>query len=431
MADETTDRRVGQYLETASGIFWIKKGPDDTETPCLLCSFACRIVADICLDDGAEQYREYELAIVLKGQVSRIRIPAAKFANFGWVPEKLGAQAYLTAFQLVEKRLREAVPCISGEIPRRTIYRHTGWIRRGDRYVYLHAGGAIGADGLVMDVEVELGKDLQLFNLPAPPSGEDLKVAVTAAVNLFYVAPPRIAAPCWCAIWRAVLDRVDFSLAIVGKTGTFKTELLALMQSFFGAGFTNRTIPGSWSSTVNFLRSQAFMLKDAIFSIDDFVPSASRFDQVKQHREAQAFLRDVGNAAGRGRLNSDAAQRPVQVPRDVFLDLLHVDAAQAALEVAQQVLEAPGEGFLRSRLHVDAQPGVPILGKVREADGRGLDVAQKLLAINFVQDVGQHLAGDALAAADLFTMADPFGVGEVDPVLASLLKYPGHPLFLL
>jgi len=169
---------------------------------------------------------------------------------------------------------------------------------------------------LVNDVEVELVSELRHFALPAPPSGNELHVAVAATIDLIDIAPPRITAPSWCSIWRAVLGAVDFSL---GPTGVFKTELLALLQAHYGAGFNSRNLPGSWSSTANFLRLQAFTVKDGVFSIDDFVPTGTRIDTAKIHREASALLRDVGNAAGRGRLTSEAAARPIKMPRGLLV----------------------------------------------------------------------------------------------------------------
>src|SRR5438874_785271 len=40
-----------------------------------------------------------------------------------------------------------ALQMLSSDVRRETVYAHTGWRDVGGRWVYLHAGGAIGADG--------------------------------------------------------------------------------------------------------------------------------------------------------------------------------------------------------------------------------------------------------------------------------------------
>ncbi len=316
---DSLSRRDGMYTSIDGRIFSIKRTDAGEEQLIPLCNFDAQIIGDVSCDDGAEKSRAYEIEANLNGRTARFRVPASKFGSLAWIAEHVGAQAYLTASQGSERKLREAITRLSGTIAGRTVYAHTGWTRRGDDWLFLHADGAVGADGVVPQIEVELPSALANFKLPAPADGEALHEAIAAAIGLLELAPDRITVPLFCAAWRASLGPVDFALALTGRTGNFKTELAALTMQHYGAGFDARHLPGSWSSTANFLRSLAFIAKDAPIVVDDFVPTGTRVDIARQHKDAAALLRDCGNAAGRGRLASDASMRPIKMPRGLVI----------------------------------------------------------------------------------------------------------------
>jgi hypothetical protein len=86
-----------------------------------------------------------------------------------------------------------------------------------------------------------------------------------------------------------------------------KSTLAALFQSHFG-DFDRIYLPGAWSSTANQLERRAFLLKDSLFVIDDYAPSA--LDHRELETKASRLLRSQGNISGRGRLRSDLTERP-------------------------------------------------------------------------------------------------------------------------
>jgi hypothetical protein len=47
---------------------------------------------------------------------------------------------------------------LSGDVPTRHVFAHTGWRRIGGEWVYLHAGGPIGSLGPIPEIEVSLGE---------------------------------------------------------------------------------------------------------------------------------------------------------------------------------------------------------------------------------------------------------------------------------
>ena len=194
-----------------------------------------------------------------------------------------------------------------GRAARRTLYAHLGWRRFGPDWLYLHAGGAIGAEGACGIVETAPPEPLARFVLPAPPDGDELRAAVRASLGLVDgLAPDRIAFPVLAAPYRAVLGDADFSVHFVGATQRFKTEAATLAQQHHGAELDARHLPGSWSSTGNSLEALCFAAKDALVVVDDFSPGGSTSDVQRSHREADRVLRAQGNKSGRGRLHPTA-----------------------------------------------------------------------------------------------------------------------------
>jgi hypothetical protein len=219
----------------------------------------------------------------------------------------------------VEKAIAEALQLLSGDVPPRTVYAHLGWRQFGERWCYLHAGGAIGGDGPVTDVEVSPPEALAGFVLPALPQGEDLVRAVRASLAMLALGPDRVSFALLAAVYRAVLAACDFALHLCGPTGAGKTERAALAQQHFGLGLDARHLPGSWSSTGNSLEALAFTAKDTLLAVDDFAPGGSTADVARIHREADRLLRAQGNRSGRSRCRTDGTVRPARPPRGLVL----------------------------------------------------------------------------------------------------------------
>jgi hypothetical protein len=236
-----------------------------------------------------------------------------------WPVEHLGANAILHPGFSIKDHTRAAIQRLSGEVPQRTVFSHTGWRELGGRWMYLHAGGAIGPEGAVAGVETSLLGDLARFVLPDPLSADELVHAVRASLGFLEVAPAAIAVPLYAALWRAPLGLADFSLHLTGKTGIGKSELAALAQQHYGAGLDARHLPGSWSSTGNALESLAFAVKDAVFVVDDFAPAGSSSAVARLHGDADRVFRAQGNRSGRQRMRADGTLRATKPPRGLII----------------------------------------------------------------------------------------------------------------
>src|SRR5216683_991406 len=260
----------------------------------------------------------------------------------GWAIENLGPGAVIYPGRA--DHTRAAIQLLSCEAERRVVHGHTGWCQIDGVWVYLHAGGAIGADGPVQGVEVQLPDALTRFRLPPPPEGERLSKAIRSSLRLLRVALLRVTAVLFCAIWRAALGQTDLTLHIAGPTGALKTELASLVQQHYGAGMDARHLPGSWSSTGNSLESLAFAGADALLVVDDFAPGGSVADVARVHREADRLLRAQGNRSGRARCRTDGTVRPARMPRGTILSTGEDVPRGQSLRARMLVLElAPGE----------------------------------------------------------------------------------------
>jgi hypothetical protein len=311
------------YEATLQGLVW--KKPTSTrdgqvsQVTIPLANFTAQIVADITEDDGAETRRQFEIEAKLRGRTFRFTVPAERFAAMGWPTEHLGATAILYPGQSIKEHARTAIQLLSRDIPERRTYTHTGWVTLDSGPVYLHAGGAISADGARTDISVALQGDLRGYELPIPSAGDVLRAAVRAELRMLELAPDTITFSLHAAIYLAPIADADTSVYLAGQTGAGKSELAALAQQHYGAAMDSRHLPASWASSGNALEAQAFLAKDALLVIDDFVPAGSTADIQRQHRDADRVLRAQGNHSGRQRMRADTSLRPAKPPRGVIL----------------------------------------------------------------------------------------------------------------
>lgn len=337
------------YLATPAGIIYrrpTQNGPVDQP----LANFTARIVEEVIADDGVSTRSELAIEGTLAGgmPLPRVRIPANRFATLDWVVREWGARAIVAAGFGARDRLREAIQTLSPDVARRIVRVHSGWREDPDHgWVYLHAGGAIGAAGVVPGVEVSLDGVAGAISLPAPPEGEALREALRTSLALFDLAPDPITAPLLAAVYRAplcTLAPADLALFLVGPTGVFKSELAALAMQHVGAGFDRLHLPGHWTDTPNALERSLFTFKDAPIVIDDFAPHGAPADIARLHAAADRVFRSVGNRGSRARMAADGSLRPTFPPRGMVIGTGEDAPRGQSLRARTLILEvAPGE----------------------------------------------------------------------------------------
>jgi len=267
----------------------------DTDVWVPLTNFTAGIVCDITMDDGVETTRALEIKAAINGKDLTFPVPAGQFAHMNWALEHLGAEAVVLPGQGTKDRARAAIQILSvGHITHRRVFSHTGWREVNNKWVYLHGGGALGSDGLVNGLEVQLPKSLEHYVLPTDRielTDPELRDAVEASLEVLNVASHKTTVPLAGSVYRAVIGGSDFSIHIAGSTGVKKSELGALAQQHFGPAMHARALPASWSSTANSLEGTASAAKDAVLVIDDFVPQGTTADRARLNALADRVLR--------------------------------------------------------------------------------------------------------------------------------------------
>jgi hypothetical protein len=281
-----------------------------------LANFHARIVQDVTLDDGERKQREFEIEANLDGATVSVSVGAEEFGRMGWVLSKLGPQAIIYPGQ--HQHARAAIQSFSGSIAQKRIFTHSGWRQEASRWIYLHGGGALGADGPVSGIDVRLPAPLQAYRLPPLGDDNEQAQAVRESLRFLDVAADRITFPLLAGVYRAAFGHPGFSLFLLGPSGVFKTTLAALCQQHYGAAMDAIHLPAHFASTANALESLAFSVKDALLVLDDFAPTGTQADR-ELHSVAERVFRGAGNQQGRNRMSGDGRLHTPQPPRALVL----------------------------------------------------------------------------------------------------------------
>ena len=335
-----SSRRV-RYERSGPGMVRIERLENGRTRVTAVANFHAQIVGDRIVDEGHQERREFRLEAEVAGQALVFSVTAAEFAAMGWVLKRLGPQAIVYPGQ--QQQVRAAIQWLSGEIRQERIFAHLGWRKHGPDWVYLHAGGALGRDGAVPGVQVQLPTALQSYCLLTSHQGGARVSAVQASLRFLSLAPDRISIPLLAAVYRAPLGKVDFSLFLTGKTGVFKTAVAALCQQHFGAALDASGLPANFASTAPALQWLAFQAKDALLVVDDFAPTGRNGDGQLQNVSERLF-RAAGNQQGRSHMGGDGRLSAPTPPRALVLATGEEVPAGQSIRARQLIVEVgPGE----------------------------------------------------------------------------------------
>ena len=280
----------------------------------MLANFRAKIVKDRCIQNGRLTRRTYGIVAAVGGKQVAFDLDAQEFPRMEWVSRELGSGAICLPRK--EAELRTAIQALSDEIVEETGFGHTGWIQGPDGgSLYLHSGGAIGPRGNDEAVMCVLPAALSPTRLEGAPTREDVQ-----AVQRFSTLEPRaVTLPCLAAIARAPIGACGLNLFIVGLTGTRKTAVAALAQSFFGRTFDARSLPATFSSTMNSLEELAHLAKDSLTVVDDYRPSATPQDSQTAEQVLDRLVRGSTAGVGRHRATRDGQLLEGRAPRSTLL----------------------------------------------------------------------------------------------------------------
>ena len=295
----------GCLLETRNS----RHGPYERK----LCNFAPWIVSEITLDDGVET----TTWIRLRGKhqsgrtLPEIEIPAAELSGFQWLAKHWGMDCILEVGQNVKDALRYAIQTTAEQAEKQTVFTVTGWRKLDGEYHFLMPGDK--------QHTVTLPGKMRGYTMARECSLADIQIA--AELLQSKLAPAEILWPLMAFAFLTPLNHFlklagcepKFVLFLVGKTGSRKSTLAALMLSFFGK-FTASELPLSFRDTANSILHHTFALKDVLTCIDDYHP-AGRQEEQKLTATAQSIMRAYGDRTGKGRLRADASPMESRPPQ--------------------------------------------------------------------------------------------------------------------
>lgn len=300
------DYRDGWMIAIKEG----KKGVTEK----VLANFLAWPIREVVVDDGFEEKRYVDIeGLGADGkELKEVRLSYSEFmGNLSTSLSKHWGMDVIIKPRAKDD-LRVALQVLGQSCKKETVYTHTGWRNIDGKWVFLHAGGAIGAK----DVSVDLseGSDV-LGRYQLPEVVEEPNEAAKVAFSMLALAKPEISYPLFASVFLAPLAEVlrsqslqgDFMPFMVGRTQSGKSSLAALFLSFFG-DFDKNHFPASYKQTANSLERVCFLLKDALCVVDDFFPGQSHQERSKMKEMAQRLARAYGDGAVRQRLHGGKLQ---------------------------------------------------------------------------------------------------------------------------
>lgn len=331
---------AGRYLETENGIVYEKM----TERGLVrqpLTDWIGRITEWVTRidDDGQE---EHIMRTHLQHPMSSniLDIPGELFGDpngFGRFIAQRGGGVF-TVYPAMHRHLPHAIKSLSGTFPRRTTYRFLGWTQHDGQQVFLSPGMSVNKSGALAEPpEVELETRLRGYGL-RDASWDDSIAAFSGVVKVF---PPHMAGALTAFALLPLVQRffppaaMRPALHLVGTTGSGKSEIAALMTSFYGS-FTRDNPPAQWGDTVNTVELLGYALADGLFWVDDWKPCYA------DERTFTRFLQAYSRGMGRGRLTKDVRMRQERPCRGLLLSTGETTIeGEASILARMLVLEIP------------------------------------------------------------------------------------------
>jgi hypothetical protein len=310
-------REQGKYAIERGCFCEVRYTKDGDQVLIPLSNFAARVTQELIKDNGIDVSRTFKLAGTLASGrlLPEEEISAEGFSSLSWLKAKWGAAPIIAAGTTAKDKVREAIELASGDVHERRVYTHSGWrVVEGVR-CFLTASGALGREG----VEVELERGLDRYRLPLQP--QEVPQAMAKSLEFLAVGPHEISMPLWGAMYLAPLSELlnpAFTLWLVGPSGALKTTVAALALCHFGE-FDTRTVPAQWRDTANYLEKALCLAKDLPLLIDDFAPQVGGEDLRKLEDKIEVVDRAQGNRTGRARLKSDTSTRGRYNPRGMAI----------------------------------------------------------------------------------------------------------------
>ncbi len=344
-------------------------------------------------DDGQVEHVT-SLALTKNDQTFTLQVPSEVFGDDAALRRFIAGRGgeTFTVRAGMGKHLAPAILSLSGDYPTRINYRFMGWTQIDGHWMYVSPGFCVNANGKVDETpDVELDARLRDYGLQ-DTIWENSLSAFEAMIPVF---PKQLAPTCLAFALLPLLQRFFPAAAprpaihLAGTYGSDKSELAALMSSFYGV-FSRDTPPSQWGDTINTVEAMGYPLADALYWIDDYKSIYA------DERTFTRFLQSYSRGMGRGRLTREAKLRQERPCRGLILS------------TGETVLE--GEASVLSRMLVldvppweHRDPGGNLLAQAdllrQHLAGFTVEfaawIARQVEAHNLTGDIAQRFAASA------------------------------------
>lgn len=256
----------------------------------------------------------YELRATHKasGEVLDLRLTPKDWRDASWLEQLWPDVAFRRDRQARNEILRavEAVSTGWTEV----VHAATGWTTIDGQRAYVHAGGAIGADGPI-EASTDLpGRELRALCLEPPCTREQLTAGVDASMGLLTSSwlPARIGFVLAGIAYRAILPANALVALMVAPPGAGKTEISMIGGQHFAPtmghsskAYLSMAAQGATAKAAQFVQHRA---KDALLIVDDFPPRTSSRDN-RAGADQSAMIRGLYDGAARGTMTQDRQYR--------------------------------------------------------------------------------------------------------------------------
>lgn len=286
----------------------------------VLARFSARIVADVSelAAPDATPRRKRQLSVMCEGDRApvAVEVPSGAWPRGEWLEAMIPARGRAPVDRKIRTALLDAIGACSSPVEVKR-YGFTGWVVEGGRALYLHAGGAIGAEGDVAGVDVVPEGKAAMIRLPPCPESEDAFATALALVELLSVEPASVMVPTIGLALRAAMGPTRATVHITGRPTLGKSTLAGLAASLFGPAMVD-TAPASWSGdSVPGILGVASSVGDALLFADDLnLASAGNVDN---RAKFEKVVRMKYDGQGRNLRHIDGGTRTDPRPRCAIL----------------------------------------------------------------------------------------------------------------
>ncbi len=334
------DDNAERYVERDGGMVYEKESERGV-TRHIVADWTGRVLEwRMQVDDDGQIERNMRLQLTHHSHSTTIDAPDELFGDPNGLARFIAGKAggVFSPRAGMHKHLAPSILSLSGEVPRRQTYRFIGWTKLDERWAFISPEHSVNADGIMPEPpEVELESRLRGYGLCDGTWQDGLK-AFRAAVAVF---PKELASTLIAFSLLPLVQRFFPSAApkpalhLVGTTGSGKSEIAALMTSFYGS-FTRDNPPGQWGDTVNTVEALGYMLADALYWVDDYKTTYA------DERTFTRFLQSYSRGMGRGRLTREAKLRQERPCRGLLLSTGETTIeGEASILARMLVLEVP------------------------------------------------------------------------------------------